>query len=42
MVLFPGWLSHSVARNKGEAERISISFNVQFEQFGEKIARPRW
>jgi uncharacterized protein (TIGR02466 family) len=42
MILFPAWLSHSVARNRSEAERISVSFNVQFEQFGEKMARPRW
>jgi len=42
MILFPAWLSHSVARNQSEAERISVSFNVQFEQFGEKMARPRW
>lgn len=42
LILFPAWLSHSVARNAGETERVSISFNVQFEQFGEKMARPRW
>lgn len=42
MILFPAWFSHSVGRNKSEAERISVSFNVQFERFGEMIAPPRW
>ena len=42
LILFPAWLSHSVAQNPSETDRVSISFNVQFEQFGEKMARPRW
>lgn len=42
LILFPAWLSHSVAKNTSGTERISISFNVQFEHFGEKISRPRW
>lgn len=42
MVLFPAWLHHSVTGNAGESERVSISFNIMFEQFGEKIARPKW
>ncbi len=42
MVLFPAWLHHSVAGNTGESERVSISFNIMFERFGETIARPKW
>ncbi len=42
MLLFPAWLHHSVTGNAGESERVSISFNIMFEQFGEKIARPTW
>lgn len=42
LILFPAWLSHSVAKNKSEAERISVSFNIQFAKFGEEIAQPRW
>ncbi len=42
MILFPAWLVHSVAKHQGGADRISVSFNVQFEQLGEKMARPRW
>jgi uncharacterized protein (TIGR02466 family) len=40
MLLFPAWLQHSVVGNAGESERISISFNVMFENFGEHLARP--
>ena len=42
MLLFPAWLHHSVAGNSGESERVSISFNIMFEQFGEKFAQPKW
>ena len=30
MLLFPSWLEHSVERNKSDALRISISFNLMF------------
>ena len=42
MVLFPAWLHHSVTGNAGESERVSISFNIMFEQFGQRMARPKW
>lgn len=42
LILFPAWLSHSVAANVSDEERISISFNIMFERFGEQMARPRW
>ncbi len=42
MVLFPAWLHHSVAGNAGESERVSISFYIMFERFGETLARPKW
>ena len=28
MVLFPSWLQHTVAKNTGDGERISLSFNL--------------
>jgi uncharacterized protein (TIGR02466 family) len=28
MLLFPGWLKHSVNRNKTDSNRISVSFNI--------------
>ena len=42
LLLFPAWLHHSVGGNAGDSERISISFNVMFEKFGELLARPIW
>ena len=42
LLLFPAWLHHSVTGNTGDSERISISFNIMFERFGEDLARPKW
>ncbi len=42
LIIFPAWLPHSVGANGGEAERISISFNVMFSQFGEEMSQPKW
>ena len=42
LLLFPSWLEHSVDANAGEAERISISFNVMFSSFSERLTRPLW
>lgn len=42
LIMFPAWLTHSVENNPEDLDRISISFNLMFKQFGEEIARPRW
>ena len=42
MLLFPSWLKHSVPSNEGQSERISISFNLMFEEFTETMASPLW
>ncbi len=42
MLLFPSWFVHSVPPNMSNEERISISFNVMFSQFAEKMAYPVW
>ena len=42
LVVFPAWLPHSVDVNKSDQERISISFNVMFSSFGEKMSKPQW
>ena len=42
MIMFPSWLAHSVPAYKGEGERISVSFNIMFEQFAEQMSRPKW
>ncbi|MDH3672622.1 MAG: 2OG-Fe(II) oxygenase family protein [Gammaproteobacteria bacterium] len=42
LVVFPAWLPHSVDVNQSDQERISISFNVMFSSFGEKMSKPQW
>ena len=42
LIMFPSWLGHSVESNQGEEERISISFNVMFTEYGERMSRPKW
>ncbi len=42
LVMFPSWLPHFVPPNQGDTDRISISFNVMFESYGETISRPKW
>ena len=42
MVMFPSWLRHQVPANDGPTERISIAFNLMFEQFAETMAAPMW
>jgi uncharacterized protein (TIGR02466 family) len=42
LVIFPAWLVHAVEPNTSNRERISVSFNLMFTSFGEKMARPRW
>ncbi len=42
LVLFPAWLVHSVPVNRGEGDRISISFNIMFPDFTETMSRPLW
>lgn len=42
LVIFPAWFVHSVPRNESNGLRISITFNVMFSSFAEKISRPKW
>lgn len=42
LILFPAWLSHGVPPNRGNRERISISFNVMFSSYTEEMAKPLW
>ncbi len=42
LVLFPGWITHSVNPNKGRELRISISFNIMFSDYAGTVSRPRW
>jgi uncharacterized protein (TIGR02466 family) len=42
LLIFPAWLKHTVPTNEGQSERISISFNLMFENFSESMAAPLW
>ncbi|MDJ0935301.1 MAG: 2OG-Fe(II) oxygenase family protein [Kiloniellales bacterium] len=42
LVMFPAWLAHSVPAPRGEGDRISISFNIMFDNFAQEISRPKW
>lgn len=42
LLMFPSYLEHSVDANAGEQERISVSFNLMFSGFAERLSKPLW
>ena len=42
LLMFPSYLEHSVDVNTSGEERISVSFNVMFSSFAEKMSKPLW
>jgi len=42
LLMFPSYLEHSVDTNMSAEERISISFNIMFSSFAEKLSKPLW
>lgn len=42
LLLFPSYLEHSVDANKSSDERISISFNLMFASFAQRLSKPLW
>ena len=42
LLLFPAWLAHSVVANPSPRERISVSFNLMFSSFTEKVSPVKW
>ncbi len=42
MLLFPAWLQHAVDANPSGDLRISISFNLMFDDFAQTMSRPAW
>ena len=42
ILLFPAWLAHSVDANRSDETRISVSFNVMFSAYAEKMGKPLW
>lgn len=42
LLLFPSWLQHSVDPNASQGNRISVSFNVMFSAYTERLCKPLW
>ena len=42
LLMFPSYLEHSVDPNTSAEERTSISFNIMFSSFTEKLSKPLW
>jgi uncharacterized protein (TIGR02466 family) len=42
LLMFPSYFEHSVDANMSEEERVSISFNIMFSSFTEKLSKPLW
>ena len=42
LLMFPSYLEHSVDANTSDGERVSISFNVMFSSFTERLSKPLW
>ena len=42
LLMFPSYLAHSVAPNENDELRISISFNMMFSLYAERLSGPLW
>jgi uncharacterized protein (TIGR02466 family) len=42
LLMFPSYLEHSVDANSSAEERVSVSFNVMFSSFTERLSKPLW
>ena len=42
LLMFPSYLEHSVDANTSDEERVSVSFNVMFSSFTERLSKPLW
>ncbi|MFI5445591.1 2OG-Fe(II) oxygenase family protein [Polaromonas sp. UC242_47] len=42
LLLFPSYLEHSVDANRSDDERVSISFNLMFSSFTQRLSKPLW
>ncbi len=42
LLIFPSYLQHSVDNNRSEQERVSVSFNIMFSGFTERLSKPLW
>lgn len=42
LLVFPSYLQHSVDPNMSDSVRVSVSFNIMFSLFTEKLSKPLW
>ena len=42
LLMFPSYLAHSVAPNASDKPRISVSFNMMFSLYAERLSGPLW
>ena len=42
LLMFPSYLAHSVAANESDKLRISMSFNMMFSQYTDRLSKPLW
>ena len=42
LLIFPSYLQHSVDANRSDQERVSVSFNIMFSGFTERLSKPLW
>ncbi|MCZ6871146.1 MAG: 2OG-Fe(II) oxygenase family protein [Gammaproteobacteria bacterium] len=42
LLIFPSYLPHSVSPSASDGQRTSISFNIMFSSFTEKLSKPMW
>ncbi len=42
LLMFPSWLPHPVDANGSDETRISVSFNVMFSGYTERMSKPLW
>ena len=42
LLMFPSWLPHSVDASGSSKTRVSVSFNIMFSAYTEKMSKPLW
>ena len=42
LLMFQSWLPHSVDSSGSDEMRVSVSFNIMFSAYTEKMSRPQW
>ena len=42
LLMFASYLEHSVDANKSHEERVSLSSNLMFSSFTERLSKPLW